>query len=293
MKRYFKHKLTNLINVSKIVTIHDFEFQKDFSTNGEAHDFWEIVYVEKGSLVCTADGERVELGAGEILFHKPNEFHTLASDGKSAPNVFIISFECSSSAIRYFEGRKLTLDKSLTPYLYLIVKEGKRTFDIPFSDPNALKMNLLPLPTLGGEQLIKNYLEILLINLLRSQTETTSGNDTFLPRSVLAVKPVKDVIRVLEENVCSALSVDEICAKTSYGKAYLFRVFKAETGKTMMEYFTELKIERAKLLLRENELTIKEIAEHLAFNEPNYFTRTFRRYVGVTPSGYKRRTMEL
>ena len=293
MKKYFKHKLTNLINVSKIVTIHDFEFKKDFATKGEAHDFWELVYLEKGNLICTADGEEITLSAGEILFHKPNEFHTLATDGKTAPNVFILSFECRSSAIQFFEKKKFVLDKSLTTFLYLILKEGKRTFDIPYSDPNTKKMQLLTLPTLGGEQLIKNYLEIFLINLLRLQTETEKGNDTFLPRKILAGKPVKEVMKVFKESIYKTLSVEEICAKTAYGRAYLFRVFKAETGKTMMEYFMEMKMEKAKQLLRENELSVKEIAELLAFNEPNYFTKTFKRSVGVTPSAYKRRTMEL
>ena len=51
MKKYFKHKLENLINVSKIVTIHYFEFDKNFKSTGEAHDFWEIVYAEKESVI--------------------------------------------------------------------------------------------------------------------------------------------------------------------------------------------------------------------------------------------------
>lgn len=293
MKRYFKHKLTNLINVSKIVTIHDFEFNKNFATKGEAHDFWEIVYLEKGNLVCTADGEEIPLNAGEILFHKPNEFHTLATDGKSAPNVFILSFECRSDAMRFFEKKKFVLDKSLTTFLYLILKEGKRTFDIPFSDPKTKKMQLLSFPTLGGEQLIKNYLELFLINLLRSQTETKDGNKIFLPRKELSGKPVNDVIHLLESEIYSTLTVEDICLKTAYGRAYLFRIFKEKTGKTIMEYYLELKIERAKQLLRENELSVKEISEVLAFNEPNYFTKTFKRITGLTPTAYKRRCIEL
>ena len=60
-----------------------------------------------------------------------------------------------------------------------------------------------------------------------------------------------------------------------------------------MEYYLALKIEKAKQLLRENELSVKEIAERLAFNEPNYFTKTFKRITGMTPTAYKRRSMSL
>jgi AraC-like DNA-binding protein len=293
MKKYFKHKLENLINVSKIVTIHYFEFEKNFKSIGESHDFWELVYAEKESLVCTADGKTIPLAQGEILFHKPNEFHTLAANGKNAPNVFILSFVCKSDAIAFFENKKFSLDSGLMKFIYFILEEGKKTFDIPYSDPNLKKMRLLSNPTLGGEQLIKNYLEILLINLLRSQTETSKSNPIFLEQKELASKPVNDVIQVLQEHIYSTLTINDICAKTFYGKTYLFRVFKAQTNKTIMEYYIELKIEKAKQLLRENELSVKEIAEKLAFNEPNYFTITFKRITGLTPTAYKRRSMRL
>ena len=142
-------------------------------------------------------------------------------------------------------------------------------------------------------ELIKNYLELFLINLLRSQTETKEGNKIFLPRKELSSKPVNDVIHVLEGALYSTLTIEDICAKTAYGRAYLFRVFKEKTGKTIMEYYLKLKIERAKQLLRENELSVKEISELLAFNEPNYFTKTFKRIAGLTPTTYKKRCIGL
>ena len=290
MKPYFKHKLQNLINVSQIVTIHYFEFDKRFKTSGEAHDFWELVYAEKESIICTSDGRETPLSEGEVIFHKPNEFHTLSANGRSAPNVFVLSFVCKSDAIRFFENKKMKLDADLARFIYFILEEGKKTFNIPYSDPNLKKMELLPSPTLGGEQLIKNYLEIFLINLLRRQTETEDGNTTFLPRSELSSKPVNEVIQILKSGIYTSLSIDYICHSTSYGRAYLFRVFKEKTGKSIIEYYTELKIEEAKKLLRENELSIKEIAMLLAFSEPNYFTKTFKRVTGITPTEYKRRT---
>lgn len=293
MKKYFKHKLQNLINVSKIVTIHYFEFEKNFKTNGESHDFWELVYAEKESVICYANGKSITVEEGEILFHKPNEQHALSANGKAAPNVFILSFVCKSDAMRFFEDKKLRLDNSLVKFIYSILNEGKRTFNIPYSDPNLKKMELLPNPTLGGEQLIKNYLEIFLINLLRLQTETEEKNTIFLPNKELSGRPVKEVISLLENNVYSTLTINDVCKKAAYGRAYLFRVFKEKTGKTIMEYYLNLKIEKAKQLLRENELSVKEISELLSFNEPNYFTKTFKRITGLTPTAYKRRAMSL
>ena len=289
MKQYFRHKLQNLIVVNKVITIHYFEFDKNFRVAEEAHDFWELVYADKESIVCTADDAQITLNEGEVLFHKPNERHSLYANGKKAPNVCIVSFECKSEAMRFFEGKRLRLDKSFVRFLYSIIEEGKRTFDIPYSSPECKRMHLLETPTLGGEQLIKNYLELLLINLMRSLTETSQGNDTFLAEREFNSKPVKDVLRLLGEHVENVLCIDEICAAVGYSRAYIFKEFKKVTGKSVMAYYTALKMERAKQLLREKELSVRQIAERLGFDTPNYFSKVFKSYTGQTPTAYQRR----
>lgn len=293
MKKYFKHKLENLINVSKIVTIHYFEFEKNFKTAGESHDFWEFVYVDKESVVCIADGKKIIVEKDEILFHKPNEFHILQANGKKPPNVFIVSFVCRSEAMKFFENKKIPVAKNNAGFIYNILSEGRKTFDIAFSDPALKKMQLLPSPSLGGEQMIKNHLEIFLINLLRSQTETDGKNGVFIREKDCGVKQITDLITFLESSVYSSLSIDEILKTAYYGRAYLMRLFKRETGCTIMEYFIKLKIEKAKELLRDKGLSVREISDRLSFGEPNYFTKTFKRITGLTPSAYRRRTFSL
>ena len=290
MKKYFKHKLENLINVSQIVTIHYFEFEKNFRTEGESHDFWEMVYVDKESIICYAADKKILLNKGEILFHKPNEFHILAANGKTSPNVFIVSFVCKSEAMKFFENKKISVDKNNARYVYNIFNEGQKTFDITFSDPNLKKIQPLASPALGGEQMIKNYLEIFLVNLLRSQTEDKGVNDIFLQEKEYAVKQVSDIIAFLKKSVYDSLSIDEIIKNSHYGRAYVMRIFKKETGCAIMEYFIKLKIEKAKDLLRDKQLSVREISDTLSFNEPNYFTKTFKRITGFTPSAYRRRT---
>ena len=293
MERYFKHKLVNLINVSKIVTIHYFEFEKNFKTEGESHDFWEFVYADKESVICYAEKEKIILEKGEILFHKPKEFHALAANGRKSPNVFIVSFVCRSDAMKFFENKKITLPKGSVKFIYNILNEGRKTFDIAFSDPDLKKLQLLPAPSLGGEQIIKNYIEIFLISLLRSQTESNGVNSIFITEKDYAVKQIADIVSFLERSVYSSLTIEDILKNTHYGRAYLMRIFKRETGYSIMEYFVNLKIEKAKELLRDNQLSVREISDKLSFNEPNYFTKTFKRITGAPPTAYRRRTMDL
>lgn len=286
--KYYKHKLTNLIVVNNIVTIHYFEFNKDFVYPPEKHDFWELVYADKASVIVETDGKRFELKEGEIFFHKPGTVHTHSANGITAPNVFIISFVCKSQAIRFFEDKKLTLNKNFVKFIYLIAEEGKKTFNLPFFNPSLTKMELLSKPTLGGEQLIKNYLEIFLINVMRYETQKDNSNVIFLRETENSGNVTENVISFMKKNVDQRITIKDVCDAVNYNKSYVFREFKRKTDSTVMDYFNRLKIERAKQLLRENKLNVTQIAEKLNFDTPTYFTKTFRKFTGFSPLQYKK-----
>ena len=287
-KAYYKHKIENLLVINKIVTIHYFEFHKQFCGPTEAHDFWELVYADKSSIYCQADGKEILLNEGELLFHKPNETHALRANGVTAPNVFVISFECKSEAVRFFENRKLRLPKAYLTFIYAIIKEGKKTFDLPYSDPLLKKMQLLQTPTLGGQQLIKNYLEILLVNLMREETEKADANAVFLPQGELEERLAEQIKSFLQDKVYERIDISDVCEAVHYNKSYVFKQFKRATGCSVMAYFLKLKIQTAKRLLRESDLSVAQIAEKLAFDTPNYFSKTFKKTTGYTPLQYRK-----
>ena len=288
-KKYYKHKIENLLVIHNIVTIHYFEFDKHFKGPTESHDFWELVCAERGNVLCTAGDKELTLQEGEVLFHKPNEQHSLRADGHSDSTVFIASFVSKSEALRFFEGRRLALPPHCLSYLYAIVEEAKKTFDMPYSDPDTKRMRLLSRPTLGGQQLIRNYLEILLIDLMRAETEREHPSAVFLPKEKLGERVADEVVAYLKAHVEERLTVADICAALNYNKSYIFAQFKRATGQSVMAYFTGLKIERAKRLLREGALSVTEIADRLCFDSPNYFSKVFKKVTGDTPMRYKKK----
>lgn len=287
-KKYYKHKIQNLLVISKIITIHYFEFDKNFVADTESHDFWELVYADKGDLICVCDGSETVLKEGEVIFHKPNVSHSHRADGKRAPNVFIISFECKNEAIRFFEDRKMALNKDLLRYIFTIIDESKKTFDLPFSDPDLKKMKLLSSPALGGQQLIKNLLEILLISLMRNEAESGGVDTVFLPQDRVDELIPDRIVAYMREHITEQLTVGDICRDIHYNRSYIFKQFKKSTGYTIMAYFTKLKVEKAKEMLRESEMSIGTISSSLSFDNPNYFSKTFKKYTGYTPSTYRK-----
>ena len=293
IKKYYKLKINKLLLIDNIVTIHYFEFPKTFRFKGESHDFWEMVYADKKSIVITSgenssDCKEYTLKEGEAIFHKPDLYHELRANGKDAPNVFIITFVCRSQAMRFFENKTVKLAKSLVKYVYSIIEESKKTFDLPYSDPELKKMELRKNPLLGGEQMIKNYLEMLLISIMRQETQRADSDVIFLPREEFEGHISRDIISLMNERITEKFSVADFCNALHYNKSYIHKQFGKETGSTLMDYFTKLKINCAKKLLREGNMNVAQISAHLSFDTPNYFSKTFKKITGLTPLQYKK-----
>lgn len=284
--KYNKHKLTNLFHVSQIVTIHYFEFDKHFRHPGEKHDFWEFVYIDKGEALITAETTQLNLKQGEGIFHKPNEFHQVKANGIVAPNIFIISFVCNSPYMKTFEGKSLTIPVKLRPIISQILEEGKKTFVLPFNATDLKELELKEDAPAGSQQMIRIYLEQLLILLLRDET-TVPSPYTIPPREDMEGYIVKKAKKMMDDAVYStSVTTDDLCQYLGYSRTYLSRIFKNRCGCTLTQYMSQQKIDEAKRLIREENYNFTQISDMLYFSNPLYFSRVFHRVTGMSPSEY-------
>ncbi len=282
MSVYAKHKISNVISISKICTIHYYEFNKDYKFSGESHDFWEMVYVDKGEIVVTAGENDIRMKQGEIIFHCPGEYHNIQANGVTAPNVFVISFECHSSSMLDFTGKYITLPKTLRSYISKIIYEANNTFTQPMARSENVRLERLENPFFGGEQLIRINLEALLIEILRLDNETIY----FSSRETMNNHINAEIHTLLEQNIYNNITISDICAKINYGKTYLCTMFKSMNGYSIIEYYNMLKIAEAKKLIREKNYNFTEISNLLMFNNPHYFSQVFKKFCGMSPREY-------
>ena len=94
-------------------------------------------------------------------------------------------------------------------------------------------------------------------------------------------------IALIESKIRESISLEEAAREIGVTPQYLSRIFKIDTAKSFKAYHKELRMEEAKQLLREDELSVREISDTLGFNDYNYFIRTFKKTVGCTPTEYK------
>jgi AraC-like DNA-binding protein/quercetin dioxygenase-like cupin family protein len=284
---FVKTFLNEEFEIDSVVTVHYFEFACDYVFEGEAHDFWELVYVDKGELEIMADDKGFKLKQGEMIFHKPNEFHNLWANGKIAPNIIVISFECKSKAMKFFEDKIVLTGDIVKNLLAQIIKEALEAFSTPLNISSTTRLERKSNTIFRSEQLIKIYLQQLLIHLVRKSTNILPDH-----RLSSSVKErthndmTNKIINYLEDNLQKNITFEDVCKYSSLGSTSLKSMFKERTGTSVMEFYKSLKIEEAKKLIREGKFNFTEIAEGLGYTSIHYFSRQFKKTTGMTPSEY-------
>lgn len=282
----------NSITIGKIFSIHYFEYMSDFTFEGESHNFWEFICVDKGEVGITAGSSYTVLKKGEIAFHEPNEFHNVTATGSIAPNLVVISFECSDEAMDFFRKRILKIDETARNILANIIMEARQCYDCRLDDPYLQNMPLKPEVSFGAGQMIKNYLEQFLIHMIRrySQPVVLSKRPASLTLKTTKSKSDEEVfnriVDYLESNITTHVTIEQICRDNLIGRSQLQKIFKDRCNLGIIEYFSHMKINAAKELIRTNRMNFTQVSEHLGYTSIHYFSRQFKKLTGMTPSEY-------
>lgn len=91
----------------------------------------------------------------------------------------------------------------------------------------------------------------------------------------------------MEHHFNKNISLEDVAGEVNISPYYFSKIFKNETGENYIDYLTMLRMEYAEKMVREKKYSIKEICVRAGYNNPNYFSRVFKKYTGFTPSEYK------
>ena len=286
---FIRHGFSSVFRVEKIITMFYMEFSKDFSYEGECHDFWELVYIDKGEMLCTADKSEFVLKNGELTFHKPNEFNNLSGNKHVAPNVSILTFECKSKEMKNFEGKIFRLDSEEKALLSMLFEEGLSCFQLENpNNPLVHNMKKLENAPFGSSQMVKNLLEIFLIKMSRhKETLTKQSRQHFRINGIDIPTDVKEILDYIDEHCYEKLNVSTIAKAMGKSTSTVKNLFSLYHTGGIMKYCNSLKIKEAKKLIREGNYNFAQIANMLSFDTPQYFSKCFKHFTNMTPSEYK------
>lgn len=250
-----------------------------------SHNYVEVVYLCAGSMTQIANGRRITLRAGELLFFGQGARQEILPAGRDdiAVNLIILP--------QFFDKVLEMLDADKTPLRTFIVdslgNSGGNTSCLYFQ-----VADILPI-----QNLIENLIWTLLCGAYpnrRSICQTTMGllfmqllnhTDRMVSDSSEKTATVK-VLRYIEENYRTG-SLTEIAGMLHYDLYWLSREIKRRTGKTYKELLQEKRLSQASYYLKHTNLRVEEIGEAVGYSNLSYFHRIFQEKYGMTPRKYR------
>lgn len=254
---------------------HPKAFVKGFAEGrGRILKEFQLIYITKGRgsfhWIIDGDEERVEpVEAGTVLLLFPGIWHSYAPDPDVGWDEYWVGFQGDVPEsimkkglldIEHPVARVGLHDDILTDYRYI--------FDIIMEEPPAFQMILggLVLKMLGR-----------IVSLIQGEGIATGTE-----------KAVRIAKILFQEQLAGQLDLDSILARVDMSYSNFQRVFKMYTGLSPYQYYLQMKIHEACRLLLENDLSVKEIAYQLSFDNPYYFSRLFKKKTGLTPTEWQR-----
>lgn len=137
----------------------------------------------------------------------------------------------------------------------------------------------------------EDYIRDMKLNVVLGELLAVIMEQSWHPENASAGKKRRELIDVkafLDEHYTEKLTLDFLSASFYIDKFYLSKIFKETYGVTINSYILSKRITQAKKLLRFSDLSIDEIGSRVGMNDANYFSRSFKKLEGISPSEYKK-----
>ena len=274
---YLFERILPRIRISEILGYYYSIRNAGYHFKGEKHNYFELTYVDRGTLFTTVEEKRYELKEKELMIYGPGQFHTQdIPEGCSCSYVTIIFdmetvvYDEESTHYELLLNKVFGYDKKIYTLIKTFVTES--TSQIPYM--NSLMLCLL---------------QETVIRLLQSEF---IGKKTDRPvtgaRQHYQDELLEKILAYIDETIYEPLSIAELCQKFSMSRSSLQILFKENMDISPKKYINEMKLEKSRQMICENKYTISEIALMLGFNSIHYFSRAFTQKYHMAPSEYSK-----
>jgi len=250
------------------------------------HECMEICFVISGRCGYDIGGTYYIAQPGDILLFNPGVDHNVITLDMDTPSIqFFIGL--NDFHMKGMQQNHITF----SPDFPIIHTEGedrqaiqKLCYDIIDEQESCMP---------GKYFMLRSYLTQFVLHILRlkheeAQKEYKRCHYSYYRKSHI----IKQTITFLEAHYTEKISLDQISQNVYLSPVYISKVFKEETGESPISYLIKIRLEQAKKILeREDEMSIKEVATSVGYDDMYHFSKLFKKYYGISPSHFKKHIM--
>ena len=269
------------IHINTLFSLFTEHKSNGFHFPGETHNFWECLYVIKGSACISGDDKVYELSAGDLVFHKPMELHKFYIDHKNGADLLIFSFNMTGPLSEYFKDKVFRLNDEQQQIVSTLLNFVKRQAAHAGNDGEHCKEDQL-LRLKNSSPVYLQRIVTFLYALFLSLGE--SGNISHFS-TVSDALVFQQAVQYMTEHIYGHPTVSEIAKYCFLSESGLKRLFTKYAGISIHKYFLTLKFKTAARLLQDG-MSVREVSEKLNFSSQSYFSVSFKREIGINPSKF-------
>lgn len=276
-RAYMSTPICQQVQVSEMYTFFVQKFQHGYRFRGESHAFWECVYVLQGQICVSADERIFHVSAGEIVFHKPLEFHRFHVIDPSGALLLIFSFSADGALMEQLQNKACALTVNQKDIVQSLLR---------FADENAIDDQTDNRRFMRALDRLPRYSHVVALHLEQlflSLTETSEFTPVLMePDAMIFQKAVK----YLSANLHRSVKIEELSQICNISRSGVQRIFNKYAGIGAHKYFLNLKLCMATQLLKNHE-SVTAVADKLGFFSQSHFSSTYKRETGMNPSEVK------
>ncbi len=247
-----------------------------------SHDHIEMAFMMSGTGKYHIEGQIYDVKEGDLLIFNPGVKHQalVAEDSETPTTEFFIGFS---------EIQLKDLQKNYIPLpepgniLHTTGDLRQKLFKI-CSAMDAEKVS----GARGRYFVLKAYLMQILVYVVRAQSKPVETTQGYSFKSVNKKYVVEQIVNYFEDHYSEQISLERIAENMYLSTFYISKIFKSETGDTPIRHLINIRLERAKEILEENpELSIKEVASKVGYEDVYHFSKQFKKHYGYPPSHVK------
>ncbi len=249
------------------------------------HSELELIVIKKGRGIVSVDLNRHAVSAGDIIFIRPGQLHSIEQEEPRSMEYENIIFK---KELLTSGPADLCTARFLTPLLKGEIPSA--TFYTPVLSWYASvsdcirQIDLLCDARPDGYQLaVKGFLFqfffILVSNQKQNEEESTPQTKT--------LEKMKTILKYVEEHYQERITIENMAELTYYSKSHFMKFFKSHMGNSFIEYLNDYRLTMAERMLRISDASVLEIAEMNGFENLSYFNRIFKRKYGCSPGKWR------
>ncbi|WP_049827438.1 AraC family transcriptional regulator [Paenibacillus maysiensis] len=252
------------------------------------HDFVEMNYVYSGKCIQIINDERIELSAGDILLIDRDAPHSIEDTEKDDIILNVLLKE--ETIMTDIISNLANSNNLVTQFMLSASKKNEKhdrflIFVNPSSDVLTGLMNHLFCVYFSEYSFKKKALNLYLSLILIELTNILEKNNLqSIDKDVN--QEVLSMLAYIDRHY-NSVSLDDLSKTFGYNKSYLSLKLKRETGSSFKDLLNRKKINVAKELLKETNMSVEEIALSVGYNESSSFFKLFKKYTHMTPSEYR------